>query len=75
VVSYDENTFEPISIIFDFKYYTINKENDEYISINKCIFYKNKNNKSGLRYLYDYFYTKQEERKEKLNKIQNDNKE
>lgn len=73
-LSYDKNTFEPISINFELREYDINNENDKYIAINRVIFSKIKDQYSS-KYFYDYFYTKKEERKLKLKKIQNVNKE
>jgi hypothetical protein len=71
VMTYDEKTFEPSSILFELKEYIVDKENDKYISINNTIFYKNNDDVSGLKYVYDYFYTEKELRKEKLKKLNN----
>lgn len=75
VIMYDNKTFTPIPINFELKkYYNVENENHTLIIINKSLFYKRKEDveNTGYRYLYDYFYTKQEERKLKLQKI-NDN--
>jgi hypothetical protein len=68
VLMYDSYTFQPSYVEFDMiNYYTIDNENDRYISINKAIFYKNKT--EDKKYFNDYFYSIKEERNFKLRKI------
>jgi hypothetical protein len=69
VLTYNELTYEPRSILFELKEYNVNTENEDYISINNSIFCKTKHDRIGLRYVYDYFYTEKELRKLKLKKL------